>query len=462
VSSTSRRLLLGLAFVTSSVLGVAAGYELRVRDGDELRPSLAEGGLASAYAALLRRLPGGADPRGDLPLPGLWNPAPERTPSDALRAQLDALGYLDAYDAAPEADGVTRFEAARTQPGLNLYTSGHRAEAVLMDLAGRPLHRWAYDYFDAFPETPPDFRVQGQTHWRHARLLEDGELLAIYGSAGLVKLDADSRLVFVSPLRFHHDLDVDAEGRIWGVAMEIHVVPRIHPEEAIYEDFLVTLAPDGQLLRRLSLVEAFERSSYASLLARMKPSGDVFHTNTVEVLDGAHAARHPAFRRGNVLISVRELDVIAVVDPERGEVVWALTGQWRAQHKPTFLADGRLLLFDNLGHPEASSVLEVDPLSQHIAWRYGGDPALRFFSETCGASQRLANGNTLITESNRGRAFEVTPEGEVVWEFYNPARAGERNELVATLFEVERIPSNDVASWLDPAVVSGRTRGSVD
>ena len=31
----------------------------------------------------------------------------------------------------------------------------------------------------------------------------------------------------------------------------------------------------------------------------------------------------------------------------------------------------------------------------------------------------MPNGNTLITDSNNGRVFEVTKNGEVVWEFYN-------------------------------------------
>jgi hypothetical protein len=37
-----------------------------------------------------------------------------------------------------------------------------------------------------------------------------------------------------------------------------------------------------------------------------------------------------------------------------------------------------------------------------------------------GNAQRLPNGNTLITESAFGRFFEVTREGEIVWEYVNP------------------------------------------
>jgi hypothetical protein len=33
----------------------------------------------------------------------------------------------------------------------------------------------------------------------------------------------------------------------------------------------------------------------------------------------------------------------------------------------------------------------------------------------------LPNGNTLITEDNRGHVFEITKTGEIVWEFYTPS-----------------------------------------
>ncbi len=51
----------------------------------------------------------------------------------------------------------------------------------------------------------------------------------------------------------------------------------------------------------------------------------------------------------------------------------------------------------------------------------------------------MSNGNTLITESDPGRAFEVTPGKTVVWEYVNPRRSGKRKELIATLFEVVRL-----------------------
>ncbi len=47
-----------------------------------------------------------------------------------------------------------------------------------------------------------------------------------------------------------------------------------------------------------------------------------------------------------------------------------------------------------------------------------------------------------------GRAFEVTHEGEIVWEYYSPYRAGENFELIATLHEAFRVSRDYTESWL--------------
>ena len=74
----------------------------------------------------------------------------------------------------------------------------------------------------------------------------------------------------------------------------------------------------------------------------------------------------------------------------------------------------------------------------------------KLYSREAGAIQRLPNGNTLMTESDRGRGVEVTPDGRVVWEFVNPHRAGEQNELIAALYDVVRVPRESVR-WLATA-----------
>lgn len=45
---------------------------------------------------------------------------------------------------------------------------------------------------------------------------------------------------------------------------------------------------------------------------------------------------------------------------------------------------------------------------------------MAFYTPFMGGAQRLKNGNTFVTEAAFGRMFEVTKEGEMVWEYINP------------------------------------------
>lgn len=370
---------------------------------------------------------------------GKWRRA--RKDETETAADVKALPYLQGYRPAQDRPLVLEQDRKAAFQGLNLYVSGHAAEAVLMDMAGHTLHRWRYPLRRLWPDLAKDPGMAKVEYWRRAYLYPNGDLLGIYEGLGLVKLDARSRVLWSYRSGVHHDLFVTDDGTIYVLDRDGKILPRINPKEGILEDFVTVLDRSGKVLRRVSVLECFERSPYAEWLQNMPRSGDIFHTNTLEVLDGRFADRHPAFRKGNLLVSVHKLDTLAILDPEHRTVVWARKGIWRKQHQPTFLDNGRLLLFDNLGAGrDRSRILELDPLTGEVAWQFGGTRDVDFFSKTLGSCQRLPNGNTLITESENGRALEVTRKGRVVWEFYNPHRAGDRNELVAVLFEMVRLP----------------------
>jgi hypothetical protein len=182
-----------------------------------------------------------------------------------------------------------------------------------------------------------------------------------------------------------------------------------------------------------------------------KKRGDIFHTNTLHFLD-ASVEGIPAFKKGRVLVSFLILNLIAVVDLDKKEVVWAYKGDFKAQHDPQIIpGSSRLVLLDNRGgNPKygRSRILEYALPDMSPVWTYDGTKKEPFFTRTCGTIQRLPNGNTLVTETDNGRAFEITNKGKIVWEFYNPHRAGPDKELIASLFEVKRIPKSRVR-WLN-------------
>ena len=101
---------------------------------------------------------------------------------------------------------------------------------------------------------------------------------------------------------------------------------------------------------------------------------------------------------------------------------------------------GNIILFDNSlfprhrTHTGQTFIIEMNPVTQEIVWKYETDSPRSFFSKERGSNQRLENGNTLICESGRGRAFEVDPSGEIVWEFWNPEMRGtQRRRIYRTM-----------------------------
>jgi hypothetical protein len=113
--------------------------------------------------------------------------------------------------------------------------------------------------------------------------------------------------------------------------------------------------------------------------------------------------------------------------------------QISGQHNAHLIAKGlpgagNLLLFDDqggAGFPPAalgiyagSRILEIDPVKNEIVWQYAGDdsgrPVWTFFSSFVSSASRLPNGNTLIDEGMNGRIFQITPHGDIVWEYVTP------------------------------------------
>jgi hypothetical protein len=114
---------------------------------------------------------------------------------------------------------------------------------------------------------------------------------------------------------------------------------------------------------------------------------------------------------------------------------------------------GNILIFDNggssgFGPPSpiapngsgvyaraTSRIIEVDPVTFELVWSYDGP---NFYAMNISGVQRLPNGNTLITEGPSGRLFEVTTDGDIVWEYIHPVYTGSRESN--SVYRAYRVP----------------------
>ncbi|GGY02193.1 hypothetical protein GCM10007160_32680 [Litchfieldella qijiaojingensis] len=379
--------------------------------------------------------------------------------------------------ARTDARGVTIIEQDDVYEGLTLYTSGDGTYANLIDMEGNVVHRWSLPYSEVWQKSPQGRAPQPEElmFWRQARMLPNGDLIAIYIAAndspwgyGIIKIDRDSRLMWSYHANTHHDFAITPDGRVIALTNEFidekaNFFPALNTPWL--DDFLVELdGESGKELSKTSLIQAFQDSPYRELLYAIPhfALSDPLHTNSVQFLDDATtqafspARGHP----GQVLVTFRHPGAIGLVDLESGKMTWAQHGPWLGQHYGRALKNGNYTIFDNYANFEEnnkSRILEVNPRNNAIVWRYSGDDDHPFDSGLRGAAETLPNGNRLVTESDGGRLFEVTRAGEIVWEFINPVRGGNEEQSIPVVSSGQRIALGDIdADFRDALVITRR------
>jgi len=195
------------------------------------------------------------------------------------------------------------------------------------------------------------------------------------------------------------------------------------------------------------------------------------HTNEIYIIDHSttteEAAGHTGGARG------RGGDFLYRWGNQRAygmgsNVQQRLFGQHNAEIIPEgFEGAGNISIFNNgIQRPQGqySSIEEITPPrdadGNYIlndegifdpifpSWQYTAEIKEDFYSTNMGGAKRLENGNTLICESRKGRFFEVTSDGNIVWDYENPIGLasnlsdGDDNDGLAVAFRADKLPEN--------------------
>lgn len=358
---------------------------------------------------------------------------------DALRS-LPYVGFTSKKVGA-EGSGVVFHDTKLAHPGYNLYTSWRLCRADLIDMDGRVLRSWK----------EPDCH-----QWGHVELTPEGDLL-ITGSGAdeetdtrddilkktyLMKMTWDGAVAWKVSLPANHDVELTPRRQILTLSQSAwRRIPEINPDVDVNDHSLVVLSEDGTVIESASLYDLLSTSpevfSFQKVAVNKKFGGaqvPLEHPNSIEWMHYPHlVGKHPIYALNNVLVSLRNQDSIFVIDWDAKKLIWAWgKGEVSGQHDAQVLENGHILLFDNGLVRKASRAVELDPITRQIVWQYKAPDPGSFFSPARGSVQRLANGNTLISNSDSGEAFEVTREGKVVWRFLSPHlnERGERATIV--------------------------------
>lgn len=364
--------------------------------------------------------------------------------------------------------GVTLFNEDRVYEGLTVFSSSKEQKAFLIDMYGRIVYEWGLSFSDIW-NNPTHVALKVPEHlqlWTRTSLFPNGDLLVIFtgvGSTplgyGMAKINKDSKLLWRYSAPVHHDVEIDQNGRIYTLTHEKRdephpSIPQLKPP--FFEDFLVILDKDGKELKKISFYDAFVGSDAEGLLHQLSldptdgltPFGDTLHPNGIEIISQEVAGKQPMLIEGQILISFRNMSLLAILDPVTEKITWASYGAWRYQHDPRFLSNGTVVLFDNEGHlgiGGASRAINVDLQTGEILWSYTGSEQQPLYSAYHGSVDPLPNSNLLITESLGGRLLEVSKEGEIIWEYRIPWSEMEGDiEMIPAVYRGRRYKTEDL------------------
>lgn len=291
--------------------------------------------------------------------------------------------------------------------------------AELLNADGSVAHRWQIDYGRLVEGGRADEFPHGMT------MLADGSLLVNFDTGrALARIDACSEPAWVNSELVYHHVISKGEGGYWTWG---------EPTTDIgHNQFLVRFNPEtGEVLEKISLLDDVIPATASRGMTFGIPDGykiereadpdtvaDILHPNDIEELLPEMAASFPQFRAGDLLISMRNINLVAVIDRQTHQVKWAQYGPWRDQHDPDFEPDGRISVFSNNLDRNRSSIILIDPKTNQWRDPYQ-DTDFWFNSFIMGKQQRLPNGNRLIASAMEGRVLEVAPTGKIVREFSN-------------------------------------------
>ena len=318
--------------------------------------------------------------------------------------------------------GLKALDKSKAFPGYTLFSPiTGSGQVYLIDLEGNIVHQWDLPY----PPGSYGYILPNGNLFYNGKTTDNIEGVPWWFKGGIVlEVEPSGKIVWeYRHPDHHHDARKLANGNVIILATEPVPtelaakvkggIPGTERNGIIYADVIHEVTPEGEIIWSWHAYQHLDPET--DIITAHDKREEWSHANTVgELADG------------NLILSFRNLSTVVIVDRKKGEIIWRLGRETLShQHYPHELANGNILIFDNGTYRENaalnfSRVIEVDRETKQIVWQYSDNPPHNFFSPYISGAQRLPNGNTLITEGNYGRLFEVTPEREVVWEYVNP------------------------------------------
>ena len=328
--------------------------------------------------------------------------------------------------------------------------------ALLLNHAGEVVHTWTFNE----QGLGWDVRPKSNKSPHGFEIFPDGSIIVTYdGGSSIQKYDWCSKRVWATRGFYHHSVNRDDDNSVWSLeGWGSYLDDAFDPSDIS----LVNLSVEtGDITQKIALMDVMKANPDIDILGlrqldtREKSvwQADAWHPNDVEPLPRKLAAHQKLFSPGDLLVSIRSLNLIFVFNPESLQIKWWRAGLTRRQHDPDWQSDGLITVYDNNMHRGVSRIKSIDPSNFNSRVLFDGNDE-RFYSSARGKHQVLENSNILITIPLQGRVLEVRPDGKVAFEFINSYDLEENKTLY--IAEARAMPSDFLMFDKLPACGAGK------
>jgi len=276
--------------------------------------------------------------------------------------------------------------------------------------------------------------VEPQTSFRKyvhgfAVLGDASVIFAFIPGVTLQRFDACSRRIWSVAGEYHHAVTpANDKSFVWALRDE-----SVNEKFAIETIVRVAVAT-GEVVKRISVDDIIAANPTIDILQIRQSDDnwgngnprnrseewakDPMHLNDIEELPASYADRFEGFAAGDLLVSVRNVNLIFVMDPETLKVKWWHSGSWRRQHDADWEPNGTISVLDNRMSRDYSRIVRITPSSNQVEESFDGRKN-DFYTRIRGNHQFTAPGNLLVASTQQGRVFEIDHDGQLVFEGYS-------------------------------------------
>lgn len=326
----------------------------------------------------------------------------------------------------------------KAYPGYTLITKDD-TQIALIDMEGKAVHSWRLPFTKVWsPSIREGDNFTKPPVFGYAQIMQNGDVIALYHTddrksliygLGLVRMDRQAKLIWQYGANVHDDFYVAADGKIYTLLQNLTrglPLPDVnYSKPPVMTDSIAILSPDGKEEAQIDVLQAFLGTPFEQYLYSLGNGMRYTLANAVMPLEKDLADKFPMFKTGDILITVANIDTIAVIRPDTGKVIWASRNMWRRPYHARFLDNGNIMLYDTRGYYDGTRitkprVLQINPATLGVSWSYVQKDKNEDTGKMTGMQQMLPNGNVLITQEDAGQIVEVSPDKQVVWQYNYP------------------------------------------